>query len=89
MLSKRYLLIETLRSLAELQDRVLNVVESSDLQEYHTIKLQEAWARIVGCAELLEDFGIVINASDVQIDSAKATIIERMIKIPPSEKDIV
>ena len=89
MLHKRYLLIETLRSLSELQDRVLNTIEANDLEEYHTIKLQEAWARVVGCAELLEDFGVVINASDVQIDSAKASIIERMIKIPPSEKDIV
>lgn len=89
MLHKRYLLIETLRSLSELQDRVLNTIESSDLDEYHAIKLQEAWARVVGCAELLENFEVNISASDVQIDSAIASIVEKMVKIPPSEKDIV
>ena len=81
MLHKRYLLIETLRSLSELQDRVLNTIESSDLDEYHAIKLQEAWARVVGCAELLEDSEVIISASDVQIDSAVDSIIERMVKI--------
>ena len=89
MLHKRYLLIETLRALSELQDRVLNIVESNDLEEYHAIKLQEAWARVVGCAELLEDSEVIISASDVQIDSAIASIVAKMVKIPPSEKDIV
>lgn len=89
MLPKRYLLIDTLRSLSELQDRVLNIVESNDSEEYHAIKLQEAWARIIGCVELLESFEVVINASDEQIDSAKTSTIERMAKILASEKDTV
>ena len=89
MLHKRHLLIETLRSLSELQDRVLNIVESNDLEEYHAIKLQEAWARVVGCAELLENFEVIINASDEQIDSAISSIVEKMVKIPQSEKDVM
>ena len=78
MLRKDYLLIEILRSLSELQDRVLNTLKGSDLEEYNAIRLQEAWGRVIGCVELLDDSGIVVDASNEQIDSAKTLIVMKL-----------